>query len=116
MVEMGLVRFTSSKQYGVACLEDISFEPKTKSIVWKIEKTLKIGTWPPITTVTEKTVVRNVEEEPKLLSSMGIATTYANSHNVDKLTETLEQCKGKIAEMKEVLRKEERVGMKSKKI
>ena len=38
---------------------------------------------------------------------MGIANTYANSHNIDKLTETLEKCKGKMAEMKEVLRKEE---------
>ena len=35
VVEMGLVPFTSSKQYGVACLEDICFDPKTKSIVWK---------------------------------------------------------------------------------
>ena len=41
---------------------------------------------------------------------MGIATTYANAHNVGKLTETLDQYKGKMAEMKEVLRKEERVG------
>ena len=63
MVEMGLVPFTSSKQYDVACLEDICFDPKTKSIVWNTEKNLKIGTHPPITTVTEKTVVRNVEED-----------------------------------------------------
>ena len=65
MVEMGLVPFTLSKQYDVACLEDICFEPKTKSIVWKIERTLKIGTQPSITTVNEKKVVRNVEEDPK---------------------------------------------------
>ena len=31
--EMGLVPFTPSKQYDVACLEDIHFYPKTNSIV-----------------------------------------------------------------------------------
>ena len=41
---------------------------------------------------------------------MGIANAYANSHNIDKLTEAIEQYKGKMDEMKEVLRKEERVG------
>ena len=38
----------------------------------------------------------------------------ANDHNVDKLTESLDQYKGKMVEMKEVLRKEERVGKESK--
>ena len=98
MVEMGLVPFTPSKQYDVASLEDIHFDPKTNSIIWKTEKTLNIGTQPPITTVTEKTVVKNVEEDPKRLASMGIVTAYANSHNVDNLTETLEKCKGKLVE------------------
>ena len=65
MVGMGLVPFTPSKQYDVASLEDIHFDPKTNSIIWKTEKTLNIGTHPPITTVTEKTVVKNVEEDPK---------------------------------------------------
>ena len=41
---------------------------------------------------------------------MGIANSYSNAHNINKLTETIEQYKGKMAEMKEVLRKEERVG------
>ena len=45
---------------------------------------------------------------------MGIATTYENAHNVDKLIETLDRYKGKIEEMKEVLRKEKRVGKESK--
>ena len=40
--------------------------------------------------------------------------SYANAHNVDKLTETIEQYKGKMVEMKEVLRKEEKVGRESK--
>ena len=45
---------------------------------------------------------------------MGIETTYANAHNVDKLTEHLDQYKGKMAEMKKVLRKEGRVDRESK--
>ena len=48
------------------------------------------------------------------MASMGVATTNANAHNISKLTETLDQYKGKMAEMKEVLRKEERVGQESK--
>ena len=35
IVEMGLVPFTPSKQYDVACLEDIRLDPKTKSIKWR---------------------------------------------------------------------------------
>ena len=56
----------------------------------------------------------NVEEHPKQLASMGIANAYANAHNIDKVTETIEQYKGKMAKMKEVLRKEEKVGQESK--
>ena len=41
---------------------------------------------------------------------MGVATANANAHNTSKLTETLYQYKGKMAEMKEVLGNEERVG------
>ena len=55
-----------------------------------------------------------VEDNLKQLASMGITTAYTNAHNVDKLTETLDQYKGKMVEMKEVLRKEERVGRESK--
>ena len=73
-----------------------------------------MGDKPPITIVTEITVVKNVEDNPKQLASLGIANAYENSHNIDKLTETLDQFKGKMAEMKEVLRKEERVRRESK--
>ena len=45
---------------------------------------------------------------------MRIATAYANDHNVDKITETLDQYKGEMEDMKEVLGKEERVGRESK--
>ena len=48
------------------------------------------------------------------MASMGVATATANAHNISKLTETIDQYKGKMEEMKEVLRKEERVGRESK--
>ena len=108
---MGIVPFTPYKQYDVACLEYIHFDPKTKSITWRTEKTLKVGTQPAVTTVTERIVIKKVEEYPKQLASMGIA----NAHNVDRLMENIEQYKGKMAEMNEVLRKEEKVGRESKK-
>ena len=62
MVELGLVPFTSSKQHEVASLDHVFFDPKRKSIVWRSEKTLKMGTQPEVTTVSEKIVVKNVEE------------------------------------------------------
>ena len=110
MVELGLVPFTPSKHHEVACLENVYFDPKGKSIVLRIEKTLKMGIQPKITIVTEKMVVKYVEEDPKQIDSMGIATAHENAHNISKLMETLDQYKGKMVEMKEVLRKEERVG------
>ena len=58
--------------------------------------------------------MKNVEERPKELAAMGIANAYENAHNVDKLMEDIEQYKGNMAEMKEVLRKEEKVGRESK--
>ena len=71
---------------------------------------MRVGTQPPVTTVTERTVMKNVEEHPKHLDSMGIANSYVNAHNVDRILENIEQYKGKMPEMKEVLRKEEKVG------
>ena len=91
MVEMGLVPFTPSKHHEVACLEDVYFDPKRKANVWKSEKTLKMGTQPEITTMIEKTVVKNVEEDPKQMDSMGVATTTANAHNISRVTETIDQ-------------------------
>ena len=114
IAEMGLIAFTPSNKYDVASLEDIRFDPKTKSITWRTEKTLKVGTQPAVTTVTKRIVMKNVEEYLKQLASMGIANSYANDHNVDRLVENIEQYKGNIAEMKEVLRKEEKVGRESK--
>ena len=74
----------------MACLEDICFDPKMKSITWRIEKTLKLWTQTLVTIVTERTVMSNVEAHPKQVASMGIANAYANAHNVDKLTKTVE--------------------------
>ena len=48
------------------------------------------------------------------MASMGVATATAKAHNISRLTKTLDQYKGKMEEMKEVLRKEERVGWESK--
>ena len=73
-----------------------------------------VGTQPPVTTVTERMVMKNVEENPKQLASMGIENSYANAHDVENILENIEQYKGKMAEMKEVLRKEEKVGIESK--
>ena len=42
----------------------------------------------------------NVEEHPKELASMGIENAYANSHNVDRIMENIEQYKGNMDEMK----------------
>ena len=63
MVELGLVIFTPSKHHEVEKLEDVFFDPKRKSIVWRNEKTLKMGTQPKITIVTERMVVKDVEED-----------------------------------------------------
>ena len=109
LVELEFVPFTPSKKYEVAFLEVVQFDPKKNSIMWKTEKTLRIGNQPPVTTVTERIVVKNVEDNPKQLASLGIANAYVNAHNIHKLAQTLEQCKYKMVVMKEVLRKEERV-------
>ena len=48
---------------------------------------MKVGAQPAVTTVTERTIMKNVEENPKELAAMGIA----NAHNMDKLMENIEQ-------------------------
>ena len=74
MVELRLVPFTPSKQHEVAKLEDVFFDPKRKSIVWRTKKTLNMDTQPEVTTVTKKTVVKDVEEDPMQMASWGVAT------------------------------------------
>ena len=58
--------------------------------------------------------MKNVEEHPKELASMGNENAYENAHNVDKLMENIKKYKGKMVEMKEVLRKKEKLGRESK--
>ena len=106
MVDLGLVPFTQSIQHEVACLENVFFDSKRKSIVWRTEKTLKMGTQPEVTIVTKKTIVGNIKEDPERLALMGIATAHANAYNVSKLKGAMDQYKDKMAQMKETLRKE----------
>ena len=63
IVELVLVPFTPSKRHEIASLNNVFFDPKWKSIVWRSEKTLKMGTQPKVTTMNEKNVVKNVEED-----------------------------------------------------
>ena len=72
IVELGLVPFTPSKQHKVAKLEDVFFDPKRKSIVWT-KKTLNMGTQPKVTIVTDKMVVKDVEEDPVQMASLGVS-------------------------------------------
>ena len=114
MFELGLVPFTPSKQHEVAKLEDVFFDPKRKSIVWRVKKTLKIGTEPEVITMTEKMIVKDVEEDLVHMASWGVATAQVNTYNISKIKETVDQYKDRMAQMKDTLRKEERVGRESK--
>ena len=70
---------------------------------------MKTSTQPEITTVTERIVVKDVEEDPVHMASWGVAIAQVNAHNISKLKKTIYQYKGRMEEMKEILRKEERV-------
>ena len=48
------------------------------------------------------------------MASWGVETTHVNAHNISKIKEIIDQYKGRMEEIKEVLRKEERVGQESK--
>ena len=48
------------------------------------------------------------------MASCYVAITQVNSHNISNLKETIDQYKGRMEEMKEILRKEESVGQESK--
>ena len=110
MVESSLVPFTWSKQHEVAKLEYVVFYPKRKSIIWRTKKTLRMGTLLEIATVTKRTIVKDFEEDPVQMASWGVATAQVNSHNLNNFKETIDQYKGRMGEMKEILRNEERVG------
>ena len=48
------------------------------------------------------------------MASIGIATAHVNYYNVSKLKGAVDQYKDKMEQMKETLRKEERVGQETK--
>ena len=73
-----------------------------------------MGTQPKITTMNERTLVKDIEEYPVHMASCDVATAQVNAHNISKLKEIIDRYKGRMAEIKEVLRKEERVGRESK--
>ena len=66
------------------------FDPKWKAIVRRVEKKLKVGTQPEVTTVTEKPVMKGTYEDPQIMASIGVVATQANAYNVDKLKEMVE--------------------------
>ena len=55
-------------------MDNVLFDPKWKTIVWRFEKTLKMGTHPEVATVMEKTLVKNVDEDPDHMASTSVAT------------------------------------------
>ena len=65
-----------------------------------------MGTQPEVTTVTEKNFVKNVDEYPNQMASVGVATTRANAYNVSKFRGVVEQYEDKMEQMKVTLRKE----------
>ena len=55
-------------------------------------------------------VVKDVEEDLVQMASWGVAIAQVNTHNISKLKDIIDQYKGRMAEIEEILRKEERVG------
>ena len=64
-----------------------------------------MGTQPKVTTVTEKAIMKNTDEDPEQMASVSVATAQENAYNVSKLKGAIDQYKYKMAQMKETLRK-----------
>ena len=90
----------------MAFLDTILFDPKKKSIVWRSNKILKVGTQPKVVTVNEKSIMQGTNEDPQLMESISVATAQANANNIDKLMENVDQYKEKMIKMKDTLVKE----------
>ena len=103
--DLGLVPFTPSKQNAVASLDKVVFDLKRKSIVRRVEKKLKVGTQPEVTTVTERPVMKGTDEDLPLMASIGVAAAQANAYNVGILKETVDQYKEKMERVKDTLMK-----------
>ena len=56
--------------------------------------------------VTEKTIIHGTDKDPRLLAKVGVASTFENEDNVDKVMIDLEQYKKKVFQMKETPKKE----------
>ena len=69
-----------------------------------------MGTHPEVATVMEKTLVKNVDEDPDHMASISVATAQANAYNVSKLKGAVDQYKDNMTQMKETLRKDQGVG------
>ena len=64
--------FTLSKHHAVACMGTVIFDPKKKSIVQISEKRLKVGTQYDVVTMTEKTVMKDTNQDPVFLASINV--------------------------------------------
>ena len=92
-------------------LDTIFFDKSRKTIVRRSEKRLKIGTKPDVITVTEKTIVKKTNQDPKLLALVRVATIQANANKVDILMEDPEHHKENMLKMKDTLVKERGEGL-----
>ena len=71
-----------------------------------------MGTPPEVINVTKKLVMKGTDEDPQLMAPISVATSQANTYNVDKLKETANQYKEKMVIMKDTMVKEEEKGRK----
>ena len=98
--------FTPSRHHVVAFLDNIVFDPKRKTIVRRSKNKLKAGTHPEVVTVTERVVMRGIDEDPKLMASINVIVAQAHVDNIDRLKENVDQYKEKMVRMKDTLMKE----------
>ena len=85
LVELGLVPFNPSKNHVVSCLDKVVFNPKMKTIFWRSEKRLKVGTQLEVVTVTKIAVMKGIDKDTKLMALINIAVAQENVYNIDRL-------------------------------
>ena len=112
--KLRLVPFTPSKKHAVACLDKVVFDPKRKTIVWRSEKKLKVGTQNEVIIVNERDVMKGNDKDPQLMALITIPATQGNSYNVDRLKEITDQYKENMVRMKDTLMKERGEGREMK--
>ena len=52
-----------------------------------------MGTQPKVVTVTEKTIMKNTNEYPRQMASIGVGAAQKNAYNVNKLKGVVDQYK-----------------------